>query len=529
MTRFILLPHTQFLSWLYRLGVLLGVLLLGTSAAHAGCGCEKPPPPPASVRPNVTYGGQPVTLFHPSLVSGDAYTVKFTAMDGTAASVTATAVTQRDIADAVAKTQLVVPVPTSLPLGPVGLTVSQAGQPAPFLSIPDTAFTLAPQPIVVPNQVGAYSYQNYQAAVGRDGRTYLSLDITGITMPRTFQAQAQGWPLRFTKDATVFYNVQGFLMQLASAPIPGLFSINSGTATDSDIAQYARHEFNTYLLQHAEHLPHAVDPTDGNWHLDGSRHIDHNHLLLTIAGTVNGAAPAAGATPPFTLALTASSFFENGLVGIDGVSMSKETRTDSFNRRTGVSGAEGDIFSNGAIQLGGKAVVNGNGRGGSFAVVPPAVITGSQTVVSQPTTFLSVSLPTGLLSLGTINLGKNQTRTLIGPASYQVADLLVAKSGQLVVDNTRGPVTLYVTGAVDIAGDGLVTTAEPNAEKFAIYVAGGGPVHLAKAGALYGVVYAPQAAITIEGLGEMFGAFVGKSLSALGYAQIHYDPALRGE
>src|SRR5207247_3327840 len=49
-------------------------------------------------------------------------------------------------------------------------------------------------------------------------------------------------------------------------------------ATDSDALHYSRHEFTTYFLQHMERQPHAVDSTDGNWHLDGSRHVDHNHL-----------------------------------------------------------------------------------------------------------------------------------------------------------------------------------------------------------------------------------------------------------
>jgi hypothetical protein len=192
-------------------------------------------------------------------------------------------------------------------------------------------------------------------------------------------------------------------------------------------------------------------------------------------------------------------------------------------------GNEGDIFSDGAIQLRGKAAVNGNAQGRLFSVEDQARRVGVRTTVSRPTVFLSVSIPTGLPSLGTLNLGKDQTRTLVGPASYQVGDLIVAKGGKLAIDNSQGPVTLYVTGMVDIAGDGSITTAEPNAEKFAIYVAGAGTVHLAKAGVLYGVVYAPQSAVTIEGRGEIFGSVVGKSLSATGHTRIHYDPALRGE
>jgi hypothetical protein len=129
MKHFALLPHTQVFSFLLRLGVLVSTMLVGTPAAHAGCGCTKPAPPPAAVRPTVTYGGRPVTLFHASLVTGGSYTVQFTALDGTSASVSVTAVNSRDLADGGYKNQLLVTVPTSFPLGPVGIIVTEAGHP----------------------------------------------------------------------------------------------------------------------------------------------------------------------------------------------------------------------------------------------------------------------------------------------------------------------------------------------------------------------------------------------------------------
>lgn len=112
----------------------------------------------------------PVTLFHSSLIAGQSYTVQFTATNGQSVSVVAAAVNRRDLADGMSKNQLSITTPTSLPLGPVSIAVKNIGQSAPFLVIPDSAFTLAPQPIVVASQPGSYSYQNYKAAVGRDRR-----------------------------------------------------------------------------------------------------------------------------------------------------------------------------------------------------------------------------------------------------------------------------------------------------------------------------------------------------------------------
>jgi hypothetical protein len=135
--------------------------LLAPLAAHAGCGCDKPPPAPASVRPNVTYGGRPVTLFSSNLQLGVTYNVTFTSMSGATTTVSAQPVTRRDLADGAFKNQLVVTVPSTLALGPANITVKQSGQTGALLSIPDTSFTVAPQPITVPSQVGTFSYSNY--------------------------------------------------------------------------------------------------------------------------------------------------------------------------------------------------------------------------------------------------------------------------------------------------------------------------------------------------------------------------------
>src|SRR5689334_18786957 len=60
--------------------ILLAALLLGSPprSAEAGCGCDKPPPSLAAIRPNVTWAGEPVSLFSSTFTVGTAYTVTFT-------------------------------------------------------------------------------------------------------------------------------------------------------------------------------------------------------------------------------------------------------------------------------------------------------------------------------------------------------------------------------------------------------------------------------------------------------------------
>ena len=197
---------------MFRVGVLAVLAaitgVLAASPANAGCGCEKPPPPPAAVRPSVAYAGAPVALFSAALQAGRLYTVTFTS--GTAmgtASVPALAAMRRDLADAVYKPQLVVPLPL-LPLGPTRITVTDSTSRALVLAIDDASFTVAPTPLAVPAAYGKYHWPNFRAAVGRDGVAYVALDVSAVAQPMVFEARAVGYPLRFTGQDVVFTNVQ---------------------------------------------------------------------------------------------------------------------------------------------------------------------------------------------------------------------------------------------------------------------------------------------------------------------------------
>lgn len=521
---------TPFLTLLSAL--FIGVLALSNPfTAQAGCGCEKPPPAPASVRPNVTYGGMPVSLFHAQFQAGVTYNVTFTSMSGQSMTATVQPADRRDLSDGGSKKQLQVTVPNTFPLGPASITVKQAGQTNALLAIPDSAFTVAPKPIVVSDQVGAFSYSKFRAAVGRNGMVYISLDLSNVTQPRTFSAQAKKYPLRFNADNVVFYNTQGFLMQVINQGIPGLASIKPSSTADSDVLNYSRHEFNTHFLQHAEHQPHATDPTDKNWHQDGSRHIDHDHLILAIAGTVNGKIPAPGVTSLFTLGLKLATLFNNGLVGTSSVAMRNDALTTSFRSSnwefSPATDGQGDVRSNGAIALSQHAIIDGNATAASFSLADFWWITGTKTQTSTPAEFLPVSIPKDVPKLGKIRLDAGASQTLeVG--SYQVNGLTIGNGSGLVIDNRNGPVTLYVDGPVDISGSGSITAYDPDPEKFAIYVANNSAVTLSDSGQFYGVLYAPQSLVTLSGWSEIYGGLVGHSMEMLDLSAVYYDITLRG-
>ena len=519
------------------LAALALVLAWPSPPAHAGCGCDKAPPAPAAARPNVTYAGMPVAFFSSTFIVGTAYTVVFTSgTTGETASVGATVVNLRDMATATYTPQIVVSLPV-LPLGPTSITVTRNGAAQPELTITDANFTVAPTPVAVPYAYGYWQYPNSQAAVGRNGVTYLSLDLSGVTNPLIFQAYMGGYPLSFGAGNVTFYNTQGFLMQLivnttsrGTTPVGGMFVIPPPTTADSNVLWYSRHEFSTYFLQHLAGQPHATDPTDANWHVDGSRHVDHNHVILAIAGKLNGVAPAAGATPAFNLMVKAQSLFFAGLTGTGGVTMSTSAISDSLDSNTNLFGSGGDVFTLSTLRMSSPSTVKGDATAKTFSVATTgATITGTRYLANPATSFLLPILPTGIPSLGSISLsGTTVSRTIYGPGTFLVSSITLKSGATLFIDNTAGPVTLYVTGAVAVSG-ATIQTADPKPDKFSIYVTGTSSVGISTTTSFRGVVYAPNSAISLTGAGNFTGAFLGKTLAMSSSAHVHFDSSLSGK
>lgn len=334
--------------------VLAGALLSqgAWTPARAGCGCEKAPPVAASIRPSVTYAGMEVDLFHPSLGLGEAYDVRFTGTDGATVSVAGTGWERRDLADGVVKPHVTVAVPP-LPLGPASVEVYDLDSNL-VMAVSSDGFTVAPQPIVMTETFGSNRFPGYQAAVGADGAVYVSIDLTAVRDGRSMDIWARSYPLRFVTDDVAFYNVQGFLMQLLDEPMAGLLAYDSreGSPSDSTVLRYFRHEFETYFAAHEERDTHAVDPSDDDWHLDGTPHIDHNHLIVALYGVLaDGSLPVPGATPPFELVLSAlpEEVLDGSSTSVDASSTGVEsfsTRSGEF-EATSVKTADADVSPHG--------------------------------------------------------------------------------------------------------------------------------------------------------------------------------------
>lgn len=324
----------------------LAALALGvpSTPVEASCGCEKPPPVAAVIRPSFAFpardlfarcdltSGGCVALFSDALVVGAPYRAEFRYGNGQTRRVEAVARRLRDLADGAWRVQLWVPVPPRSPLGPASIEVQAAGGRV-VLAVPDTDFTVIAPPVVVPEAGGTVVVDKYRAAVGRDGALYVALDVTGMLPRVDFAAKGFALALRYRKDDMLIYNTQGVLMEALSSVVrdedlnddgdwddpgegdfnhnglldnPDISQVVPGWSGDSDGFLYSRHPFDTYDAQHQPDAPHALDPTDPNWHVDGTRHTDNFHFVAVIGGaTLGGAALVPGATAPFSLMLDA--------------------------------------------------------------------------------------------------------------------------------------------------------------------------------------------------------------------------------
>jgi hypothetical protein len=286
-------------------------MLFTADRADAGCGCDKPPPPPAAIRPAFASPGGTVTLFPPDLQDGAQYDVEFE-QENSSMTVSGVAETRLDYADGLPALQLSVAAPALKP-GPTAVIVHMDGEKK--FELPASDFTMLPRPVKLFAGNAVMKAIRYRAAVGADGTLYLPLDLSAITARTVFTGLGKaGFPFTFDADDVTIYNVQGVVMEsLATSTAP--HQIDDGNAEPSNEADeqgpassrlvYDRHEFETYRLRHMTDPLWLLDTADLAWHADGTRHIDHDHLVLAITGRLNGdEALDEGATNQFTLKIS---------------------------------------------------------------------------------------------------------------------------------------------------------------------------------------------------------------------------------
>lgn len=136
--------------------------------------------------------------------------------------------------------------------------------------------------------------------------------------------------------------------------------------------------------------------------------------------------------------------------------------------------------------------------------------------------------------VASLALNGNKTLTILGDVTLvftaTTGDALAVTGNASIIIPDGSSLTVYSESDLKIAGNGLANSNTRPAT-CRIYGTGdeGQAVHLAGNGALKAVVYAPNAAVQINGNGDVMGAIVGRTVTLTGNAAFHYDESLASE
>jgi len=237
-------------------------------------------------------------------------------------------------------------------------------------------------------------------------------------------------------------------------------------------------------------------------------------------------------------------------VGIEWVSVPGSLTTDSYDSGDGAynvatAGNRGSLCSDGPIGVEGNAYINGDARAGKGYTVTfdgNPIVTGTVGSRIKPLNMEPVDateaqltndnnqvplIPVGNSWVSPVdangNLYLDGNRSITLPAgTYCFNNVTLAGQAEVYFS---GKTTVYITGNLSRAGGATFNNNTQLSGNVQIYMTGG-TAELTSYDPFYGVIYAPNTDVLLDGSADYFGAIVGKTLTITGDAEGHYDEAL---
>jgi len=237
--------------------------------------------------------------------------------------------------------------------------------------------------------------------------------------------------------------------------------------------------------------------------------------------------------------------FANAVHAKGKVELMGSAWTDSYDSRKGAYGAAGnppkgngdvstDSTTAAIVSINPNSTINGDvfvGPGGDTgtAIDNKGTISGDQETESAAWVMPLSAIPSGVTNQGSLSISGNKVTTL-NEGTYWFSSLSISGNGQLQIN---GAVKIYVTGSIDIGGNGVATasnlptnllmygTVDPTDSTkkcTSVSIHGNGDLH--------GAIYAPDADIQASGNAAVYGSLTGKSVKINGNGGFHYDEAL---
>lgn len=231
------------------------------------------------------------------------------------------------------------------------------------------------------------------------------------------------------------------------------------------------------------------------------------------------------------------------IIGLDRVTMSGSTYTDSYNSARGAYGSHptrqrGHVCSNGPILTSGTTAINGNGHAGvGYTISGTVTVSGTNSPLTTPLSFPPVDMG----DIATNNNNSLIPLTLSGAPAIVGTELVLSSGDSLDLPsgefyftgltistgatlNVLGRTVIYVEGDCYFSGGGIVnTTQKPS--YLQLYCTGA-TCSVSGDSDFHGVIYAPTARIIRSGPSNICGMLLGRELNLSGTGGVHADEAL---
>jgi hypothetical protein len=234
---------------------------------------------------------------------------------------------------------------------------------------------------------------------------------------------------------------------------------------------------------------------------------DENVSVAVVTSAVTSAA-ALSSAPADAVPCAA---WADTIVGNTGsIVIGARTLVDSYQSSLGAYG--GSNVGSAAVVQAATTIVNNGG-----------VIHGTQRQ-HAPAGFAVVPVPPGARNLplgapapGALNINTAAQSITLAPGNYVATSVTVSAPGAITI-SPPGQVRIWVTGTLTLGGNVNVRGVPKN---LAFLVTSSGFVNINGGGALYGLVYAPRSAVSVNS--PVFGTVIGSSVTLNIGAAVHFD------
>ena len=186
------------------------------------------------------------------------------------------------------------------------------------------------------------------------------------------------------------------------------------------------------------------------------------------------------------------------------------TLVDSYQSSVGAYGGS-NVGSAAVVQAATTITNNGGVIHGTLKQHAPAGLA----IVPVPAG--AKNLPLGARTPGAVNINTAAQSITLAPGNYVAASINVSAPGAINV-SPAGEVRIWVTGTLNLGGNLNLHGIPKN---LAFLLTSSGFVNVNHGGALYGLVYAPTSAMSVNS--PVFGTVVGKSVTLNTGAAVHFD------